>query len=190
LLDVSKLELGRVTAEPAATDLAQVIDEVARAASGSADSHGITLTPEVGPAVGTLYTDPTRLRQILTNLVSNAIKYTPSGGHVRLIAARTGDGRARFEVVDSGRGMDAQEIEIALTRFGRLGRAATHNRPGAGLGLPIAKDLAQLLQGDLNVDSAPGRGTRVIVELPEMTGRSEGGGPGCEVDTRPFTPEH
>jgi PAS domain S-box-containing protein len=176
LLDVSKLELGRVTAEPAPTELAQLLDEVVRAAASTADSHGVALSQEPAAELGMLYTDATRLRQILSNLVSNAIKYTPGGGTVRVIADRLDDGSARFQVVDTGRGMDTEEVRVALTRFGRLGRAATHNRPGAGLGLPIALDLAKLLQGWLDIDTTPGSGTRVIVVLPDMTGTAEADG--------------
>jgi len=175
LLDVSKLELGRIEPKPERVDIPATIEHEVRSHREEAKHHDITVTSAIADDVGELVTDPVRFRQILTNLMSNAIKYTTAGGAVTVEASvRPDGGGVRCVVADSGPGMNADEIEIALSRFGRLGRAITHDRPGAGLGLPIAADLARLLGGTLDIDSAPGNGTRVIVDLPNMTLSADG----------------
>jgi signal transduction histidine kinase len=108
----------------------------------------------------------TRLRQILLNLLSNAVKFTPREGTVGVLLRRRTDGGAEFEVHDTGIGMTAAEIGIALEPFGQIDSAHSRQHPGTGLGLPLARRLTELHGGTLTVRSEKGRGTTVIVTLP------------------------
>jgi len=170
LLDVSKLELGRLETRAEAVTPAEIAEQTVRTQTESwpADRAAVDLAVEPGPA--RMRTDPMRLQQILTNLLSNALKYTPPDGHVtvRLGPARTQPVGLRLEVADDGPGMSRDDVEIALGRFGRVQHSDDHETEGVGLGLPIAHDLAEALGGGLTVDSARGRGTTVAVELPDL----------------------
>lgn len=170
LLDLSRLELGRLETRPESVDVAAVVEQEIRNQQDLVEQNGATLTYEVAEEAMRFETDPVRLRQILTNLLSNAVKYTAEGGAVSLQVGRSPSlAGLRFVVADDGPGMDSDELQVAMSRFGRLGRATTHQRPGAGLGLPIASDLTRLLGGMLEIDSARGRGTRIIVDLPDFS---------------------
>jgi len=113
-----------------------------------------------------LSADPTRLKQILLNLISNAVKFTDSGGSVIVAVSRSSDGGIAFEVRDTGEGMSADEVEIALQPFGQIETAHARRYQGTGLGLPLAQRLAELHGGSLCVHSEKGSGTSVVVTLP------------------------
>lgn len=179
LLDISKLELGRLEAKPEDIDLSTETDRALQAVAEEAAVYKTALKNDTPTQLGRLRSDPLRLQQILVNLLSNAVKYGKPKGTVHLYAERTAEGGVRLTVADDGPGMAAEEVKIALSRFGRLGRVATQNRPGAGLGLPIAKDLARLLGGRLTLESRPGHGTRITVELPNMP-ESQAPAPACQ----------
>ena len=110
--------------------------------------------------------DSVKLRQIFTNLISNAIKFTPRGGTVTVEAIRTNDGGVTVLVRDTGVGMTEEEISVALTPFGQVDGSHSRWREGTGLGLPIAKALIELHGGDIEVRSTKGEGTVVAVVLP------------------------
>jgi signal transduction histidine kinase len=113
-----------------------------------------------------LLADPTRLKQILLNLLSNAVKFTETGGWVALIARSNAEGGVACDVRDTGPGMTADEIEIALQPFGQVEADHTRRYEGTGLGLPLARRLAELHGGSLIVASCKGQGTVVTVTLP------------------------
>jgi two-component system cell cycle sensor histidine kinase PleC len=113
-----------------------------------------------------LVADSTRLKQILLNLLGNAVKFTEPGGAVVLAVRRTPGGGVEFEVRDTGLGMTPAEIEIALEPFGQVDAGAARRREGTGLGLPLAQRLTELHGGSLRIASERGRGTRMVVELP------------------------
>jgi signal transduction histidine kinase len=110
--------------------------------------------------------DPLRLRQALLNLLSNAIKFGRAGDVIRVNVTRNEDGDVCISVHDRGIGMSPDQIPIALQAFGQVHNAFSRTYEGTGLGLPIAKQLVELHDGTLLIDSQPGQGTRVTICLP------------------------
>ena len=168
LLDISRLELGQLQTNPEHTDLRAEIDYAVSVFKPEAAARNIRIEPDVAAHVPRVYTDRMRFRQILTNLVSNAVKYSASGGCIQVTLNAAEHGGVELTVRDDGPGMTAEELQKALSRFGRLGHPDTQTRSGVGLGLPIAQDLARLLGGTLTVHTAKGYGTRIVVRLDNM----------------------
>jgi signal transduction histidine kinase len=110
--------------------------------------------------------DKHEFAQIFINLLSNALKFTPRGGEVVLAASRRADGSLVVSVRDTGIGIAAEDIPVVLLPFGQVESAFSRTHHGTGLGLPLAKSLAELHGGELNLESAPGVGTTVTVTLP------------------------
>jgi signal transduction histidine kinase len=113
-----------------------------------------------------LFGDSAKLTQILVNLLSNAIKFTPSKGTVRLAIEQNGCGGLSFRVEDTGIGMSAEQIPLALAPFGQVDSGLARKYQGVGLGLPLTKRLVELHGGRIEITSAPGRGTTVMFHLP------------------------
>jgi two-component system, cell cycle sensor histidine kinase PleC len=113
-----------------------------------------------------LLADPLRLKQIIINLLSNAVKFTPEWGRIRLDASVQVQGFCTISVSDTGLGMDASEIETAMSPFGQVDAGFNKKHEGTGLGLPIAFALSRLHGGDLRIQSAKGAGTRVSIFIP------------------------
>ena len=132
----------------------------------------ITVEHSIDPDLPPLLADPLRLKQILINLLGNAVKFTPEGGRIRITAAASG-AWARIEVVDTGIGMSPDEIETALRPFGQVDSGFNRRNEGTGLGLPIAFALARLHGGDLVIASQKGAGTRITVTLPLIHGPAD-----------------
>jgi signal transduction histidine kinase len=148
-------------------DLAGVARESVAAARPAAEAKGITLDFETdGPAP--LHADGARLGQVVDNLVSNAIKFTPDGGRVSVHVALT-DGDTVLEVRDSGIGIDPAEQRFLFDRFFRTAEANERAIPGTGLGLTVSKALVEAHGGSISVTSAAGQGTTFRVALP-LTG--------------------
>ncbi len=131
-----------------------------------AHAGALHLLTEIEDRVPPLNADPTRLRQILLNLMSNAIKFTEPGGSIVVAVRYAADGGVEFEVRDTGRGMTPDEIATALESFGQVDAGHTRQYEGTGLGLPLARRLAELHGGSLHVESEKGHGTTVTVTLP------------------------
>jgi signal transduction histidine kinase len=149
LADAGALPLHR---EP--TELSALATDVVAGFGPQAAADGVELTVEGGEA-GTLDLDPRRVRQVIGNLVTNALRHTPPGGRVSVAVNAGGDG-VELVVSDTGSGMDAEAVERAFDRFWRSGDAA-----GAGLGLGIVRDLVRAHGGDVTLESSPGTGTTV-----------------------------
>ncbi|MGE0716662.1 MAG: MASE1 domain-containing protein [Alphaproteobacteria bacterium] len=162
VLDLSKIEAGRreIVAKPLAWE--EVSEPCLRLLAGQATQKSVTLAARATPGLR-IHADPLALRQILLNLLANAIKFTHSGGHVTLRAAAAADGCTDIEVVDDGIGMDEAGIARALEPYGQV---AGSGQGGTGLGLPIAARLVALHGGGMTIDSAPGKGTTVRITLP------------------------
>jgi two-component system sensor histidine kinase BaeS len=148
-------------------DLAALAREVVDASRPLADQRGVHLRTEGAPAI--VRGDPDRLRELITNLVSNAAQYGASGDEV-VCATSVANGRAILEVRDTGPGIDAADLPHVFERFYRANKARSRavggTAGGAGLGLAISKWIAESHGGRILCESAPGQGTRFTVELP------------------------
>ncbi len=169
ILDLSKIEADKLTIEQVAFSVPQLISEVASLMRVRAKGKNLDLDVAYGPGVPErLVSDPVRLRQILVNLVGNAIKFTEVGG-VRLIVSMIppgeGDATVQFEVADTGIGMTSEQIDRLFKPFSQADSSTTRHFGGTGLGLTISKRLAKMLGGDIVVESEPGRGSRFSVTI-------------------------
>ncbi len=170
ILDFSKIEAGKLAIESTRFHLPDLIEECCELLAGRAHSKGLELLCELGAEVPDYVVgDPVRLRQVLTNLVGNAVKFTPTG-HVRVVCRhRPGPGDAaslEIEVIDTGIGMDPAAVTKLFRAFEQADGSTTRRFGGTGLGLAIAKKLVGLMGGLLTVESAPERGSRFRCELP------------------------
>ncbi|MFH1749255.1 MAG: response regulator [Planctomycetota bacterium] len=164
ILDISKIEAGRMTVEHIASSPCQIVADVASLVQVRADEKGLTFNTEyIGAVPEEIKTDPTRLRQILINLIGNAIKFTKEGG-IRLIVSYVGNGYTQymqFDVLDTGVGMTAEQAAKLFRPFTQADDSTTRKFGGTGLGLAIGKHFAKLLGGDVTVvESRVGVGTR------------------------------
>lgn len=169
ILDISKIEAGKIEMEMIQWSPRQVVAEVVSLLHERAHAKGLTLTDEyVGPLPETIATDPTRLRQILVNLVGNAIKFTETEGVrivVRLVESAGGEPRLRFDVIDTGVGIPEEQIEGLFEPFTQADGSSKRRFEGTGLGLTISRRLTRLLGGDITAKSAPGEGSTFTVTV-------------------------
>ncbi|MDP9347629.1 MAG: GAF domain-containing sensor histidine kinase [Gemmatimonadota bacterium] len=164
ILTVTSLEAGREEVRVATVEAGQVLQEVAALAEPLARAKALDFAVQGPEAPLVLETDPARLRQILLNLVTNAVKFTEQG-EVRL-EARQEDGAAAFTVRDTGVGITPEQMERIFEPFWQAQAPTTRKVGGIGLGLAITRDLARLLGGEVQVESAPGLGSTFTVRLP------------------------
>ncbi len=168
LLDVSRLDTGELSLHPAPASLPALVDELQAMLAPTAAERGLSLTVALDPALPAWWeVDRARLRQILLNLLGNALKFTERGS-VDLRVARDAAGALRLQVHDTGIGMDAAVMARLFQRFsqGEQGRARRYG--GTGLGLEISRRLARAMGGDIEVQSRPGAGSVFTVTLPLM----------------------
>jgi PAS domain S-box-containing protein len=166
ILDLARIDAGRLELREESIDLGQLIDGCIALVKDHAKTGLLRLGVEIEDDVPRVLADRTRLTQILLNLFSNAIKFTELGGSITVGVRRVQDGGVAFEVRDTGSGMTAAEIEIALQLFGQIDAGLARRHEGTGLGLPLARSLAELHGGSLAISSEKGRGTTVTVTLP------------------------
>jgi PAS domain S-box-containing protein len=164
LLLKAQVSAGKVPLTLTEADLAAIVEQSAKTAAPVAAARKIDLVVST-PGVLPVAVDPVRIGQAIDNLVSNALKFTPAGGTVR-VSAVADRKRARVEVGDTGPGMSTAEQERLFERFYRTERAQADAVPGVGLGLSIAKALVEAHGGAISCESAPGRGSTFVVELP------------------------
>jgi signal transduction histidine kinase len=164
ILLFARIEAGKEQLRPASVDLAAVIEGVADMMRPAADKRGLRLVLQPG-AGGHAVTDPDRLRQILLNLVANAIKFTDSGSVTLRVDDAAGDGAA-ITVEDTGVGIAADHLAAIFEPFWQVEGGPTREAGGTGLGLTVTLRLAHLLGGDVTVESTPGAGSRFTVRLP------------------------
>jgi two-component system, cell cycle sensor histidine kinase PleC len=169
ILDVSKIQAGKLSVEPEAVNLLQIMDSTLLITDAKAKEKNIAVESHVPQNLPLLLADPLRLKQIIINLLSNAVKFTPEWGRVRLDASLQPEGFVTIAISDTGPGMDASEIETALSPFGQVDAGFNKRHEGTGLGLPIALALARLHGGDLRIQSSKGAGTRISVFIPLAT---------------------
>jgi len=165
-LDMAKIEAGRMTNRPTEFDLHGLLDDLETTFRVRTDEEGLTLALDVGSEVPRyVRCDEGKLRQILINLLGNAVKFTDEGGVSLCASASRADGKTRviFDVVDSGPGVDTEDVERIFEPFEQTGTAM---RTGTGLGLPISRQFARLMGGELTVRSNAGRGSVFRLDLP------------------------
>jgi signal transduction histidine kinase/DNA-binding response OmpR family regulator/HAMP domain-containing protein len=168
LLDVARLEAGRVEVHRRPVDVAEAAHDVATLLRARIADKRQTLDLDVDEDTPRVLADPTRMRQMLMNLVTNAHLYTDEGGAITVRAGGLSPANVRIEVSDTGRGMNAAEIEHVFERFAR--GAGSTGTPGTGLGLAIVKSLVDLHGGTIDVESTPGEGTTFAITLPAAPG--------------------
>ena len=166
ILDISKIQSGKYTLEARELSLAEVVSASASSFRLMAQSAGLSLVENISPGLPPVLGDSVKLRQVFTNLISNALKFTRSGGSVTIAATPTAQGAAAVVVTDTGVGMADEDVAVALTPFGQVDATHARWREGTGLGLPIAKALVQLHGGELSIRSQKDVGTEVTVLLP------------------------
>lgn len=169
ILDYSKIEAGQLEIESLVFSPRQVVDEVASMLEAQVRQKRLKLKLSLAPSIPEWISgDPTRFRQILTNLVGNAIKFTDEGS-IGITATFIGDAagdRLRLEVTDTGIGMDEDTRQRLFVRFNQADASTTRRFGGTGLGLAICRELVNQMKGDIGVDSTPGEGSTFWFELP------------------------
>jgi signal transduction histidine kinase len=166
ILDLAKAEAGKLELREDEFDLLQCLQGCIQMCRGRADESGVLLTLVAEEPFIEVCADERLLRQLALNLVSNGVKFTPTGGRVRVsVAADRADG-IRIEIEDTGIGIPNEHIERVLRPFEQVERALSRRHGGTGLGLPFSKKIAELHGGSFIVKSEVDKGTRVTVRLP------------------------
>ncbi len=168
LLDISRIEAGKIELSRTPVVLAPLIEGIARSFRPQIEAKQQQLTQEVAPDLPAVWADHDRLTQIITNLLSNAHKYTPAGGRIRIAAAQTGD-MIRIDVQDSGIGLSEEEQSRLFSRFYRARNRTTQEVGGTGLGLTITRSLIEMHGGTITVESEPGQGATFGFTMPIAT---------------------
>jgi len=166
ILDLSKIEVGRMELRESTVDIGEVVRNCCRLLHERAREDRLTLAQDVPLDIPCLLADELRLKQVLLNLLSNAIRFTPSGGTVRVAAACRPDGGVDLSVADTGVGMSQADISTALTPFQQIDRGFGRDYEGTGLGLPLAKTLTELHGARFDIESVLDVGTVVTIGMP------------------------
>ncbi len=166
ILDISKIEVGELKLDEEALCLREINEECLSMIKERAHRAGTRIENYNRPPKVRLFADETRIKQIILNLLTNAIKFTGNGGKISLGWYANDDGSIYLEVVDTGTGMAKENIKIALEPFGQVANSMTREHEGAGLGLPLSRRLAELHQAELAIESDIGKGTTVRVTFP------------------------
>ena len=166
ILDIERIESGRVTMQKVTCRSDDLVAQAIEAMQGQAETMGVGVVSQVDPVL--LRADHDRIMQTLTNLISNAIKFSPRGEEVRVTAHPTAD-TVLFSVADHGRGVPADKRETIFERFGQVDASDARDKGGFGLGLPIARSIVEQHGGSLWVDTEPGRGATFWFTLPRSS---------------------
>jgi signal transduction histidine kinase len=166
VLDIAKIESGTFTLNLSSYPIADIIEASVSLVNERIKAKNQDLEMRLGDDLPYLLVDARRIKQILINVLSNANKFTPDRGRILMSARRNADGGATIAIVDTGVGMTAEQLKIALTPFGQVQSHYARTQEGTGLGLPIARALAYQHGGDLYLESEPDAGTSVVLTLP------------------------
>jgi two-component system, sensor histidine kinase and response regulator len=169
LLDASRLETGKLLINPAPLDITGLLVQVATLLAPAAEEAGVSLKQEIVPGLELLRADASRLREVVFNLINNALKFTPSGGEV-IIRAGDFENDSRFVVItvaDTGKGIPEAELECIFDRLYQGEDRGNYPAPGLGLGLNICRGLVHLHGGKIWVESTPGKGSAFSFTLPK-----------------------
>ncbi|MFD2166088.1 ATP-binding protein [Thalassotalea euphylliae] len=166
ILDLTKIEAGKLTLEEIEFNLSPLLESVSDSVQAVAAENGVTVNTAVEQGFySSRVGDPVRVRQILLNLVSNSVKFTTDGTVSISIAEIEGE-RLRMEVTDTGIGMSQEAVERLFRRFEQADSSTTREYGGTGLGMSITKNLVEMMKGDISAESEEGKGTRITVVLP------------------------
>jgi signal transduction histidine kinase len=165
LLDLTRIEAGKIELIPRALPVADLLVDAVDGLRHLADERRIRLVSDLA-ACPAVWADPDRLHQVLTNLLANAIKFSPPGGRVAITARADTEGLVRFAVEDTGPGITPAERERVFDKFYQVGRVESERPPGTGLGLTIARHLVELHGGRIWVEDAPHGGAAFVILLP------------------------
>ncbi len=167
ILDLSKIEAGRMELDVEAFDVPAALSNAMTLVRERAQRHGIALGIEAAPELGELHADERKFKQILLNLLTNAVKFTPDGGRVDL-RARMRDGVLEVAVSDTGIGIAKEDQAAVFEEFRQVGRHYTNKQEGTGLGLALTRRFVELHGGTLSLDSEPGKGSTFTFTLPSQ----------------------
>ena len=165
ILDLSKIEAGRMDLEISTFDLPSALSNAMVLVRERAQRHGIDLTLEVDKDLGAFRADERKFKQIVLNLLSNAVKFTPDGGRVS-VAAKKDTTRVEIAVKDTGIGIAPEDHAAVFEEFKQVGRDYTKKAEGTGLGLALTKRFVELHGGDIRLESALGTGSTFTISLP------------------------
>jgi signal transduction histidine kinase len=165
ILDLSKIEAGRMELAPAPFHLPTALENAVTLVKERAGRHGIALRLDIDPRLGEMVGDERKVKQVLLNLLSNAVKFTPEGGRISLKASRT-DGTVEIAVTDTGIGIAPEDQAAIFEEFRQVGSDDARKQEGTGLGLTLAKKFIELHGGRIWVESEPGRGSTFTFTLP------------------------
>jgi signal transduction histidine kinase len=170
LLDLAKIEAGRMEVRSEPLSLPDLFEALVSLLKPLAEQKQLTIAPRVMPEMPIVRTDAAKLQQVLYNYLSNAIKFSPAGAKIDLIAERDGDGNGednvRLTVIDRGPGIELDKQTLIFEKFRQLDGSVTRQHGGTGLGLAISKELAALLGGSVGVRSTPGEGATFWITIP------------------------
>jgi signal transduction histidine kinase len=170
ILDLSKIEAGRMELELSSFHLPTALSNAMTLVRERAQRHGIQLGLEIDEQLGEVNADERKFKQIMLNLLSNAVKFTPDGGKVDVSAKRE-NGALEVAVRDTGIGIAPEDQALVFEEFRQVGRDGTRKAEGTGLGLALTRRFVELHGGAIRLDSAPGRGSTFTVRLPLSEGR-------------------
>jgi signal transduction histidine kinase len=165
ILDLSKIEAGRMELDLSDFDLPSTLDDAMTLVRERAMRHGLALAKEVGPGVGAIRADERKVKQIMLNLLSNAVKFTPEGGRIT-VSARPGEQMVEISVSDTGVGIATQDQQAVFDEFKQVGNDRARKAEGTGLGLALTKRFVELHGGTIRLQSAPGKGSTFLFTLP------------------------
>jgi PAS domain S-box-containing protein len=166
VLDLSKIEAGKIELVEEETDISVLLSKCRQLLHERASHAGLHIRLEIPVPLPFVLVDGRRIKQVILNLMSNAVKFTPPGGRITLRAELIAPKGLKISVIDTGIGMTKEEVEVALEQFGQIDNELSRQHDGTGLGLPIARSLAELHGGSLGVESKKDAGTTVELWLP------------------------
>lgn len=168
ILDLAKVDSGRMTLDEGVIEPRAVVEACLRLIQNRAEDASVNIAVEIADDVDRLRCDERKLKQILINLLTNAVKFTPQGGTVKVTAHIDADGALVLSVSDTGVGIEADKIPLVMEPFSQLAQAMTRDHDGTGLGLPLVKSLVELHDGSFTIESDVGVGTTVTVCFPKQ----------------------
>jgi len=166
ILDISKIEAGKLEPGFEEMDVVRAIESSVNMMALRADEANIELTMEIPPGTPDLYADERLVKQMLINLLSNAVKFTPAGGRISISVVTDPQDGLEIAVRDSGIGMAREDIPKALATFGQINNPDARQDEGTGLGLPLVKSFMEMHDGTLEIESEVGAGTKVRLTFP------------------------